>query len=95
MMNEPPLDDLEQLPPKLDHVIDIPPPDEVHAELVDEKNPPPPELVDALVRYFNAERAALLNRVADIETLLGFIRDDNAALSVRVARLEAFVGLKG
>lgn len=56
---------------------------------------PPPELVDAVVRFFREQRDTLLNRVGDIENRLGFLRDDQTALAVRVAKLEAFVGLKG
>lgn len=56
---------------------------------------PPPELVAAVVRHFNMQRASLMGRVSDIESLLGFIREDGAALAVRVAKLEAFCGVKG
>jgi hypothetical protein len=39
-------------------------------------------------------RTDLLQRLLDIETALGFVADD-AALAVRVARIEQFLGLKG
>lgn len=45
-----------------------------------------------LVEQLQAERAALLDRVAAIEALLGFVATA-ADLSVRVAALERFVGI--
>ena len=99
--------DTEDLP----QVIDVAPPEEVSPELVSDDRrqqldelmqparldppDPPAELVAAVVRYFIVQRAELLNKVADIEQLLGFIREDGASLAVRVAKLEAFCGLKG
>lgn len=58
---------------------------------------PPPELVEAVVRHYVEARADLQRRVASIEAILGFIHeaDDARALAVRVAKLEAFVGIKG
>jgi hypothetical protein len=46
-----------------------------------------------LAGELEAQRAALLERVAAIESLLGFIAS-SAELSVRVAALERFVGIK-
>lgn len=59
--------------------------------------PPPPtqEQIDAVVRYFSVMRATLINQVSDIEDMLGFIREDAQPLSVRVAKLERFCGIKG
>jgi hypothetical protein len=45
-----------------------------------------------LAGELEAQRAALLERVAAIESLLGFITS-SAELSVRVAALERFVGI--
>ena len=47
---------------------------------------------DSLVAQLQAERDALLQRVAAIESLLGFVATA-ADLSVRVAALERFVGI--
>lgn len=87
----------------MEQSIITPPPDVIDAESDTQEEPidrtkpepPPPELVDAVVRYFNVERATLQNKISDMESLLGFIRDDAAPLAVRVAKLEAFLGLKG
>jgi len=87
---------MPDLPDTIDREFDgssshTPPP-----ELVEPvREAPPPELVDAVVRYYDEERSTLLRKVANLETLLGFIRDDAQPLSVRVSRLEAFCGVKG
>jgi hypothetical protein len=49
--------------------------------------------VPAQTQALQSQRAALLQRVAEIETLLGFVSTSDD-LSVRVAALERFVGLK-
>lgn len=73
---------------------------EATAELVDEptRDPPPedppPELIDALVKHYANKRVLLEMQIAQMERLLGFI-EISAELSVRVARLEQFLGLKG
>lgn len=60
-------------------------------DLIDED---PPELPEPLqVRALQLRRTALLERVAEIETLLGFVAA-SADLSVRVAAIERFVGIK-
>lgn len=51
---------------------------------------PPPELIDALVRYYTNKRTELEQQIRDMESLLGFI-EISADLAVRVARLEKFV----
>jgi hypothetical protein len=77
------------------HVIDVPPPAEVRAELVDEPTEdPPPELVDALVRHYTRKRVELEQQIGNMEQFLGFI-EVSSNLAVRVAKLEAFLGLKG
>lgn len=43
--------------------------------------------------FLVAQRTALMQRVAEIETLLGFVATSDE-LSVRVAALERFVGLQ-
>lgn len=53
---------------------------------------PPPELVDAVRRYHVAQREDLLRRVAEIESLLGFVQVADE-LAVRVSKLEAFTGV--
>lgn len=45
------------------------------------------------VLALEAQRASMLARVAEIETLLGFVAT-SSDLSVRVAALERFVGLQ-
>lgn len=60
-------------------------------DLIDED---PPELPEPLqVRALQLRRTALLQRVAEIETLLGFVATSED-LSVRVAAIERFVGIK-
>jgi hypothetical protein len=48
--------------------------------------------LDSVLQELEAERAALLQRVAAIESLLGFVATA-ADLSVRVAAIERFVGI--
>lgn len=79
-------------PDTIDAEFDSQPP----PEQVDTRDPPP-ELVDAVVRHYVDMRTSLESRVATIEAILGFIREDGdtRALAVRVAKLEAFLGVKG
>ncbi len=71
-------------------------PDVIDAELVDTNPPedPPPELVDALVRHYERKRSDLMRQIGEMEAFLGFI-EVSGNLAVRVAKLEAFLGLKG
>lgn len=52
-------------------------------------DPPPAELIEMVRAYYVAQRAELLQRVADLEVFLGFIVT-NQDLAIRIARLEAF-----
>lgn len=79
-------DDIDRQPEHVAEVIDGMP-----------RGDPPPELVEAVVRHYVDMRTSLVSRVATIEAILGFIREDGdtRALAVRVAKLEAFLGIKG
>lgn len=89
-----PVPDTER-PPNGEGLIDVPPPDHP-IEVIDRAptSDPPPELVDAVVAHFTRQRDDLLRRVANIETLLGFVTPEDAELAVRVAKLERFCGLR-
>lgn len=63
-------------------------------DLIDEDPPQGNALPMPLqVLALEAQRASLLVRVAEIETLLGFVAT-SSELTVRVAALERFVGLQ-
>ena len=47
---------------------------------------------EGLQQHFAQKRIELLERVAEIESFLGFI-EQSGDLSVRVAKLEAFIGM--
>lgn len=76
-------DDIDRQPERVAEVIDRVP-----------RGDPPPELVEAVVRHYIDLRDELQARVGAIESIIGFIRDDNTALAVRVAKVELFLGLK-
>lgn len=51
-----------------------------------------PPQIDAVKEYFTKQRDELVGRIAQIESLLGFV-DVADDLAVRVAKLERFVGI--
>lgn len=55
--------------------------------------PPDPPDMEAVRAYFSALQVDLTNRVRSIESFLGFT-EGVEALAVRVAKLEAFTGIK-
>jgi len=57
------------------------------------RTPPPPELVDAVLQYFAHVRDDLARRVLVLDEQVGFIKSEGD-LSARVAKLEAFLGVR-
>ena len=58
-----------------------------------DQEPPPPDLLAEVRRYYTLLRAEHLRSIAEIETFLGFAESSDD-LAVRVAKLENFVGIK-
>lgn len=50
--------------------------------------------IEAVTAYYSLLRGQLLQRVADIESFLGFL-DVEGDLAVRVGKLERFTGIQG
>jgi len=86
---------IEQTPEETANTDRIP---EARAEVIERAvdEPPPPELVEAVVHYFSERRVELERKIVNLETLLGFVTSgaDDDALAARVARLESFCGVK-
>lgn len=55
--------------------------------------PPDPPDMEAVRAYFSALQVDLAKRVTAIEVFFGFL-ESTEALAVRVAKLEAFTGIK-
>lgn len=82
------------VPPPREDDIDRQP--EHVAEVIDglPREDPPPELVTALQLHYARKREALTDQIQAMEDLLGFI-EVSGNLATRVAKLEAFLGIKG
>lgn len=59
----------------------------------DEVESPPRHMIELTRQYYVGQRERLLQQVAEIEAFLGFVEvSDN--LSVRIAKIELFLGVK-
>jgi len=52
-----------------------------------------PTFMASVVDYYDAKRVSYLARLDALEALIGFLKSEEQ-LSVRVAKLEAFMGIK-
>jgi hypothetical protein len=55
--------------------------------------PPTPWEIESMREYYSLQRQDLLQRIADIESMLGFVAV-SSEIAVRVAKIEHFLGIK-